>query len=149
MIESLENAIEEMKRVDHLVYVSLKYTRTVDVIKSAIDRMIAFFDNVIEGLLKQAKENKIIDKIPQMPVLRAELLKKIYPNDRSILNAVTLYLSLRKLSRARYDKREEYRRHVTMIAYLDDGNIQEIQIDDMMNYYETMKEFFEYVKNKP
>ncbi len=146
MIESLENAIEELKRVDHLVYVSLKYTRTVDVIKSAIDRMIAFLDFIIEGFLLQAKENKVIDKVPQMPILRAELLKKIYPNERDILNAVTLYLNLRKLTKARYDKREEYRRHVTMIAYLEDGNIQEVQIDDMMNYYEKLKEFFEYVK---
>ena len=32
--------IEELKRVDHLVYVSLKYTRTVDVIRSIIDRLI-------------------------------------------------------------------------------------------------------------
>jgi len=148
MIESFENAVEELKRVDHLVYVSLKYTRTVDVLKSAIDRMIAFFDNVIEGLLIQAKEKKVIDKIPQMPVLRAELLRKVYPNEREILNAVALYLNLRKLAKARYDKREEYRRHVTMIAYLEDGNMQEVQIDDMMNYYEHIKGFFEYVKTR-
>ncbi|MFC1768923.1 hypothetical protein ACFLZX_04125 [Nanoarchaeota archaeon] len=148
MDESLENAIEELKRVDHLVYVSLKYTRTVDVLKNTIDRMILFFDNTINALLNKAKEDKVIDKLPQMPVLRAELLKKINPNDRNILNAVNLYLNLRKLTRARYDKREEYRRHVTMIAYLEDGNMQEVKIDDMVNFYDNIKEFFEYTRTK-
>ena len=40
MREKLEEAFEELKRVDHLIYVSLKYTRTTDVLKNVIDRMI-------------------------------------------------------------------------------------------------------------
>ena len=31
MNENIHDAKQEMKRVDHLIYVSLKYTRTVDV----------------------------------------------------------------------------------------------------------------------
>ena len=38
--ESIDKAKEELKRVDHLFFVSLKYTKTVDVIKSLIDRLI-------------------------------------------------------------------------------------------------------------
>ena len=40
MIESLENAKEELKRIDHLIYVTLKYTRTVDVLLSVVERMV-------------------------------------------------------------------------------------------------------------
>ncbi len=36
MTDYLDNAKNEMKRVDHLLFVSLKYTRTVDVIKSVM-----------------------------------------------------------------------------------------------------------------
>jgi len=32
MRESIENAVEELKRVDHSIFVSLKYTRTVDIL---------------------------------------------------------------------------------------------------------------------
>ena len=31
-----DNAKQELKRADHLLYVTLKYTRTVDVIKNTI-----------------------------------------------------------------------------------------------------------------
>ena len=41
MNEQLENTIEELKRVDHLFYVSLKYTRTVDMIKHVLERIIS------------------------------------------------------------------------------------------------------------
>ncbi len=40
MLESLDLAKEEIKRADHLMYVSLKYTRTVDILKSIIERLI-------------------------------------------------------------------------------------------------------------
>ena len=40
MTENLENAKEELKRIDHLIYVTLKYTRTVDVLLSVVERMI-------------------------------------------------------------------------------------------------------------
>ena len=40
MKESFDEAIQELKRVDHLFWVSLKYTRTVDVIKHVIERLI-------------------------------------------------------------------------------------------------------------
>ncbi len=40
MIEDLEDsALQELKRADHLIYVTLKYTRTVDVIKNTIKRL--------------------------------------------------------------------------------------------------------------
>ena len=50
MNTSLSDAVEEIKRVDHLVFVSLKYTRTVDVIKSVVDRIISALDFIFIAL---------------------------------------------------------------------------------------------------
>ena len=52
MNEEFEQAKGELRRADHLMYVSLKYTRTVDVIKSLIMRMLNTYDNLILSLLK-------------------------------------------------------------------------------------------------
>ena len=60
----LEEAREELKRADHLIYVSLKYTRTVDVIKSVIDRLISCLDFVIDKLLDHAIDKKLISEKP-------------------------------------------------------------------------------------
>ena len=63
MKELLKDAKEELKRVDHLIYVSLKYTRTVDVIRNVIDRLISSFDFVADGLLQKALDEKKIKEI--------------------------------------------------------------------------------------
>ena len=67
MIILLEDAGEELKRADHLVYVSLKYTRTVDVLMNSLSRMIDAYDYLIGALLLYAKEEKSLQVIPSSP----------------------------------------------------------------------------------
>ena len=63
MKESLDDAIKELKRVDHLYYVSLKYTRTADMMKIMLERLISTFSFGMESLLKHAKEQKKIENL--------------------------------------------------------------------------------------
>lgn len=148
MKEALDNAIQELKRVDHLFYVSLKYTRTVDVIRSIVDRLINAFDFGMESMLKQAKEKKLIESIPKNAGLKTELLKKTYKDNEDIINYLNFYLKLRKIMNADYIKREEYRRHVTMISTLEKGEIVEIDIDRIKEYYNMSREFIELVRKR-
>ncbi len=60
MEESLENAADELKRAEHLMYVSLKYTRTVDMIRHLVEKLISTFDYGVVSLLEYAKEKKKI-----------------------------------------------------------------------------------------
>jgi len=141
MEEALEDAKDELKRVDHLIFVSLKYTRTVDVIKSVIERMITFFDFAIDALLKYAKGKKMITEIPSNIGLRSSLVKKSFSDNAEILEGIEFYQTLRKLSKAKYTKREEYRRHVTMIAAIENEGVVEVDIDLLCVYYEKTKKF--------
>ena len=146
MKESFDLAVQELKRVDHLFWVSLKYTRTVDVIKHVIDRLINCIGFGLEALLKYAKEKKLITSIPENAGLRCDLLKKIFPNNLELMEYINFYLRLRKLSKAEYAKREEFRRHVTMIATIDKGEIVEVSIDSLKEDYEKTKNFISFVK---
>ncbi|MFH1317204.1 MAG: hypothetical protein ABII01_06810 [Candidatus Woesearchaeota archaeon] len=74
--ENLQEAFSELKRADHLIFVSLKYTRTVDVIKSIIERLINCLDFSIIALLESYKEKKKITDIPSSPVARAKKIKR-------------------------------------------------------------------------
>ena len=146
MEEALENAREELKRVDHLFYVSLKYTRTADMMRHMVERLISTFSFGIESLLKQAKEQKIIDSIPNNPTMSSELLVKTY-TDEDLTDYTDLYLRLRKIIRVEdYSKREEFRRHVTMTCTIDNGEIVEVNIDILKEYYETARNFINYVE---
>ena len=146
MKESFEEAVQELKRVDHLFWVSLKYTRTVDVIKHVIDRLINCIGFGLEALLKYAKEKKLISNIPTNAGLRCDLLKKTFPDNLEMIDYINFYILLRKLSKAEYAKREEFRRHVTMIATIDKGEIVEVSIDVLKEYYEKTRNFITLVK---
>lgn len=145
MEESLINAREELKRADHLLFVSLKYTRTVDVIRSIIKRLINAFDFSIQALLLHYQENNKIDEIPQTPRVKAKTVEKLYEDDNNIKTFMNLYILFRKIDRARYDKELEFRRHVLMTAYLDEVEV-EINIDIINDYFNKTKEFVNYVQ---
>lgn len=147
MEETLHNALVELKRADHSIFVSLKYTRTVDVIKSIIERLISTIDFCFEVLLMHAKMNKRIAEVPALPRLRIDALKSIYASDAVVQDFLEFYNKLKKIDKAKFDRAQEYRRHVTMTAYLEEGPI-EITIDIINDYFDRTKEFVNHVKTQ-
>ncbi len=146
MKEFLDRAEEELKRADHLIFVSLKYTRTVDVIKNIVERLINAFDLGMDALLKYAKQKKMIDCIPTAPLVKAETIKAAFSEDPHVSSFINLYRFFRKINTAKFSRAQEYRRHVTMTAFLDDGEI-EVSIDIISEYFEKTKEFIVYCRN--
>ena len=146
MIQSLNNAREELKRADHLLYVSLKYTRTVDVIKSLVQRLINLLEFIIDALLIDAKEKNKIKTIPLAPVMKCALARKVFKKDPKILENIELYALLRKVIKSKSTKREEYRRHVTMAVSIDSIMTLDVNLDLLKDYFHRTKEFLEYIE---
>ncbi|MFH1408999.1 MAG: hypothetical protein ABIH34_03765 [Nanoarchaeota archaeon] len=145
MNEYLEEAQTEFKRVDHLIFVSLKYTRTVDVFQNIFERISTCFDAAMGGFLQQLKDQGKIDEIPGAPRARGELLKKHFADDGEMQKYLDLFLFVRRLMKSTYTRRNEFRRHVTMTATLEGGQIFEVNIDRMHEYHTTLKNFIEYI----
>ncbi len=146
MNEYLNEAREELKRVDHIIYVSLKYTRTVDVIRNALKRLVSAFDFIIDALLEYAKKKKKIKTAPRSPRLKSDLVREAYSTDEKILWYMNFYIFLRDILKAEYTKREEYRRHVTMVVKLW-NRTAEINIDNLEDCFDKIaKGFLEYVE---
>ncbi|MFH1181642.1 MAG: hypothetical protein V1702_01670 [Candidatus Woesearchaeota archaeon] len=143
-MQCLLEAKDELKRADHLLYVSLKYTRTVDVIRSIIERLINALEFTISDLLTYAKEKKMISEKPANTGLMCDVLKKTF-KDEEIHEMVNFFLMLRRISRAEYKKGSEYRRHVSMSVILDEIIIN-ISIDKIKEYYDAAVGFVEYAK---
>ncbi|PIN75827.1 hypothetical protein COV18_01445 [Candidatus Woesearchaeota archaeon CG10_big_fil_rev_8_21_14_0_10_37_12] len=141
----LQSAVQELKRADHSITVSLKYTRTVDVIKSIIDRLINTIDFCLEALLEHAKEEGNLSEVPKLPRLKAEKAKELFKDDSIIPDFCDFFLLLRRISKASFDRAQEFRRHVTMTAYLDTGDSVEVTIDIISDYFERTREFFNHV----
>ena len=146
MMQSLRDAVEELKRVDHQIYVSLKYTRTVDVIQNILTRMVDGYSHLVDALLKYAMDEKKFAEMPASAIEKADLLKETYPEDNVIQDNVELYLLLRKLLRAKNVEREqEYRRHVTMKTIIE-GREEIVNIDIITNYYLFQRDFLSHIQ---
>lgn len=146
MNEYLEEAKEELKRVDHIIYVSLKYTRTVDIIRNALTRLISACEYMVHGILVHAQQQGDIKDIPKSPKEKIKLLAQLHPDDNKLARYLSFYTFSRDLMKAPYTRREEYRRHVTMIVELG-KQTAEIDIDMLEdNFSKEAKEFMEYTE---
>lgn len=143
MNEYLLEAKEELKRLEHIIYVSLKYTRTVDVITNALNRMISTYDFIVEAFLEKALDEKKLDSMPKSPALKAKKLAELYPDDPLIQKNLTIYFSLRNILKSPHQKRQEFRRHVTLVVALEDSTV-EIEIDTLVNCEKFIHKFLNY-----
>lgn len=147
MKDFLDEAIEELKRVDHLIYVSLKYTRTGDVLSNVIQRMIATSDCLINALGECAKKEGKVKNLPPHPIMKCKELKKSFGDDEAIMKFLEFYVLLRALQKAEHTSINEYRRHVTLIVQLDEGEYH-VNIDKVTDFYKDLKKYVEAVKYK-
>ena len=138
------NAKQELKRVDHLIYVSLKYTRTADVLKNVIERLVSSFDNMVLAVLLAAKEKEMLEEVSKAPLRRYEQIKEIFPEDKTLLEMADFYVYLRKLSKMEYGSENEYRRHVAMLFEIE-GEKVKFDIDTATDYYKRAKDFAGYI----
>ena len=134
----MEEARDELKRADHLIYVSLKYTRTCDTMKNIIHRLINAYDFAITTALKKSKEDKKISSIPTSKIKRAETILKL---KRNIKDYIKNYFLLIDLDKSEINREGEYRKNVTLISKVSEGNIIRTNVPDLMDHFEKTKDF--------
>lgn len=140
----IEEAKDEIKRADHLIYVSLKYTRTCDIILNIFKRLIAAFDLAILASLEKSKKEKKTNVIPESKMLRAEMLARL---KRKFKKDLELYFLMKKIESSDFARREEYRKHVTMICQVTPEKKLEINVPKVMEFFEQTKDFISTVEN--
>lgn len=139
----LANAKEEIKRADHLIYISLKYTRTCDIMMNVVSRMIGAFDDLIHASLLNLKDVGKIKNIPESKTNRAEELLK---SKRGFKSYIDLYFLLKRIYSSDFIRREEYRKNVTLISQLGPDENLEITVPILTEYFKKTREFITVVE---
>lgn len=140
----LKVAKEQLKRVEHLVYVTLKYTRTVDVLINVQLRMIEAYDALINALLLIQDSDS--DSLIKLPVL--EKIKKIEEenNDPQVKENMEIYLLTRKIVQSKsIEKHHEYRRPVALTTIIQ-GEEVKVDIDLVTHYYAVLMSFYKFIE---
>ena len=133
---------EELKRADHLIYVSLKYTRTVDVILSVIARLVSIQETLIDILLEfLEKKKKVKDINMGKPYLiKLNWLREGFKKDASVNELLDFYELLVKIMKSEHIRKGEFRKGLMLIAQDKNAEIvAEVNVDVLKEYYKNTK----------
>ena len=141
----LEDIIKEKTSADHLLYVSLKYTKTCDVILNLIRRWTILMEVCFQELLEKARKKRIIGKVPSIPRQRIEKLKEIFKKNPFIIQTIVLYDFFRRTENLERLRENEFRKNVTL-RIIDKGEEIEINLDKLKEYQGIVERFISEVK---
>ena len=141
----MEDIIQEKIRADHLLYVSLKYTKTCDVIINLLLRWRKMIETAIHEILKHAKKKKKISSIPSSPVGEIEEVKKLLKKDKEFIEVVEFYEMLRKIEGLRKEQIGEFRKNVTLKVFYR-GEEVNINLEQLKIYAKMLEKFISTTK---
>ena len=141
----MEEIIKEKISADHLLYVSLKYTKTCDVIMNLILRWTEMISVSIDALLEKAKKKKKIKIIPESPMAKVEAIKKVFKDDPEFLEVIELYEMFRKTPDLRKERIGEFRKNVNLRIFYR-GEEVNVNLEQLKIYAEILEKFINTTK---
>jgi len=145
MEETLEQIIQEKISADHLLYVSLKYTKTCDVMVNLLKRWKIMMDHTIEPLLEKAKKKKLIKEIPTAPKSKVDLINEIFKDEPIIIDAINLYQMFKLIETLQKSREQEFRKGVCL-KVMYKGQEVLVNLEKLKEYSEILEKFINYTK---
>ena len=144
-IKKMEEIIQEKISADHLFYVSLKYTKTCDVILNLLLRWRKMIETSINELLKHAKKKKKISSVSSNIVGKIEQIRKLFKKDKDFLEVIDMYEMLRKVEDLRKERIGEFRKNVTLKIFYRGKEIN-VNLEQLKIYAELLEKFISTTK---
>jgi len=141
----MEEIIQEKISADHLLYVSLKYTKTCDVIINLLLRWKEMIELSVDTMLKHAKKKKKIPSVSTNPVGRIEEIKKLFKKDENFLEIIELYDMFKKIRELRIERIGEFRKNVNLKVFYKGKEI-DINLEQLKVYAEKVERFVKSTK---
>ena len=141
----MESIIQEKISADHLLYVSLKYTKTCDVILNLILRWRKMIETCIDRILEHGKKKKKISSVPSNPVGKIEVVRKLFKNNKDFLEVIDMYEMFRKIEELRKERIGEFRKNVNLKVYYRGEEI-DINLEKLKIYADLLEKFISTTK---
>lgn len=141
----IEEIIKEKTSADHLLYVSLKYTKTCDVILNLLVRWKSLIGISFEAILTKRVEDGKIPAMPTNPKQKIEFMKKYFSKIDVIQNVIPLYIFFKRIPDLNKNKSGEFRKNVNL-KIIESSKTTEINMEKLGEYYEIVEKFISEVK---
>jgi len=141
----MERIIQEKTSADHLLYVSLKYTKTTDVMLNLIARWKVMIETAVDRLLEEAKKKKLTTEIPEAPKMKIDKIRDIYKKNPSVMETMDLYEFFKRVENSEKARENEFRKNVTL-KILDKGEWVNIDMEKLKEYSSLLERFITAIK---
>jgi hypothetical protein len=141
----MERIIQEKISADHLLYVSLKYTKTCDVMVNLIIRWRTMIETALEEILIHAKKKKKIKALPTNPLGQIEAIKKLFKKNDDFLEVIKMFEMFRKIEDLRKERIGEFRKNVNLRVFYMGEEIN-INLEQLKIYAELLEKFISSTK---
>lgn len=141
----MEQIIKEKISADHLLYVSLKYTKTCDVIINLLLRWKMMIELAMNILVEKARKQKKWKPVPDAPRAKFVQLKQVYAGDKAVMDALNLYELFRDIESLEKVRENEFRKGVNLkVTYR--GEIININLEKLKEYSTVLERFISSLK---
>lgn len=141
----MDAIIKEKISADHLLYVSLKYTKTCDVIINLLLRWKIMIDMAMERLIEKAKKAKKWKPVPDAPRAKLVQLQKIYAAEPVVAQTLELYELFRDIEKLDKVRESEFRKGVNLRTTYK-SQVININLDKLKEYADLLERFISYLK---
>tara|TARA_Y100000310_G_C20699549_1_gene828441 strand:- start:3463 stop:3906 length:444 start_codon:yes stop_codon:yes gene_type:complete len=141
----IEDIIKEKTSADHLLYVSLKYTKTCDVILNLLARWKSLIELSFDSILEKGVERGEIPNIPQSPKEKIEFLRKYFKKSEEIQDIVPLYIFFKRIPGLNKTRSGEFRKNVCL-KIIEQTKTTEINIEKLGEYSSIVDNFIGKIK---
>ncbi len=143
----LEEITKEKTSADHLLYVSLKYTKTCDVILNLIERWRSLIDMSFDAIIEKAREEDIIAMPPNSPKQKIEYIRTYFKKNKEIQEILPLYILFRRIPALAKSREGEFRKNVTL-KIIEENKTTEINMDMLKEYSQVLEKFISAIRQK-
>jgi hypothetical protein len=141
----MEDIIKEKISADHLLYVSLKYTKTCDVIINLLLRWKIMIEKAMDKLIEKAKKQKKWKPVSDAPRAKLIQLYEVYKNEQVIMETLKLYEMFRDIEKLEKVRENEFRKGVNLrVVYK--GQMVNINLDKLKEYSTLLERFISSLK---
>jgi hypothetical protein len=140
-----EEIIKEKTSADHLLYVSLKYTKTCDVILNLLARWKSLLEISFDSILEHRFEDGKIPGMPATPKQRIEFMKKYFKKSEEIQKVIPLYIFFKRIPDLNKTRSGEFRKNVNL-KIIEPTRTTDINMEKLGEYYEIVEKFMIEVK---
>ena len=140
IVENIVNVKRHLNTIEHMIYVSCKFTRTTEMIRKVMETIVfgyeQFFAVAYDLFVGESAFGNVQHKI--------QILNETLAN-RGISIDLSDYFLLKRILISDYDSVGMYRKNLSLISYID-GEEYVINLTKLLDFYENLKTAIDVLK---